>query len=139
VITPPYVPIPPTIASVPAVRVELIPTTRLTLNTKDTGEIHEMVNITTITQEDKQASEQIEEVEEPSIEEIQRIKHLVQEKLLKHWHEHDQKLPKKIRISAHNLIPLAANSLVETVFYLKETNIIIEPDPKVGDDIQCDV
>jgi hypothetical protein len=132
-ITPPYIPI-PLIASVPAMKVEieLIPTTRLSLtNTKDTGDID-----MTITQEDKQPNEQ---VEDDDLEEVQRIKKLVQDKLIKHWNDHNQKLPQSIRISAHNLLPLASSGLIETVFKLRDTNIIIVADPKAGDDIQCDI
>jgi hypothetical protein len=140
VITPPYVPVTiPPIPSVPAVRVELIPTTRLSLiNTKDTGDID-----MTITQDDKQTDEQVEEddegeEEQPSDQEtLEQIKKHLRDELVP-FQRQNQKNPRRIRLSAHDLIPLARNRLIDTVLYLHGTNIIVEPDPEIGDDIQCD-
>lgn len=149
VITPPYVPIPdvctplPPIASVSAgmveiAQVELIPTTRLSLtNTNDTGEIDNM----SITQEDNQLGEQEEEDEEEEqisdLETLEQVKKHLRDELIP-FQQKNQKNPRRIRLSAHDLIPLARHRLIDTVLFLHGTNIIVEPDPEIGDDIQCD-
>lgn len=143
VITPPPIPIPP-ITSVPPGSVELIgliPTTRLSLSTtKNTGEIDSMSNITAITQEDNnQSSHQVEEEEEErhSLEDVLRIKNRVKEKLIEYYTNHNQTLPPRIKVSGHDLVYLATNGLLETILCLKETHIVVESDPLIGDDIQC--
>lgn len=136
VITPPPLPL---ITSVPAGSVELIPTTRLTFittHTRTTGEINNMANITAITQEDNKQMEEDED-ERHSLEERQRIKNRVQETLLDYYHKHNQTFPPKIKVSGHDLVYLATNGLLETILCLKETSIVVESDPRIGDDMQC--
>lgn len=137
IITPPYLPI-PFIASVPAVTVE--PINNLSIpNTKNPGEIDTMAHITTITQEDNNSISMPEEEEEEgySPDEVQRIKNQIREKLLEYYNKHDQTFPKTMRISAHNLLPLATAGLIETVFKLRDLPTTVVADPTIGDNIQC--
>lgn len=142
IITPPYVPVP---LSVPAVTVEPIDMNELsigptTTHTKHTGEIDTMSNITAITQEDnKQTDVQVEEEEEKeySLDEVQRIKNQIREKILEYYNKHDQTFPQTMRISAHNLLPLATAGLIETIFKLRDLPTTVVADPTIGDDIQC--
>lgn len=139
IITPPYVPVP---LSVPAVTVEPIDLNELsigpTTRTKNPGEI--MSNITAITQEDNKPTSTQEEDEDEkgySLDEVQRIKNQIKEKLLKYYNEHDQTFPQTMRISAHNLLPLATAGLIETVFKLRDLPTTVVADPTIGDDIRC--
>ena len=139
IITPPYVPVP---LSVPAVTVEPININELSIpNTENPGEIDTMTNITAITQEDnKPTNKQVEEEEEEkgySPDEVQRIKNQIREKLLEYYNKHDQSFPQTMRISAHNLLPLATAGLIETIFKLRDLPTIVVADPTIGDNIQC--
>ena len=132
--TPSPLPIIPPITCVPSGSVEPISVTRLSsTTTKNTGEIN-VSNITAITQENNQASEQ--EQEEPAQDrndDLQQVKNLLRKRLL----ECKLQAPGYIKMSAHALIMLDQGGFIETFFRLKETNILVETDPTIGDDIRC--
>lgn len=124
VITPPYTP-------VPSIHMDLIPTTRLPTQLKDTGDID--MNITA--QEDKQTNEQENEV--PDQESVYLLIRELQEKLQGYQGDHNQQFPPVVRMGMHKFMPLHRQGVIQTVFRLAETNILVELDPKAGDAIQC--
>jgi hypothetical protein len=84
-----------------------------------------------ITQEANQSSRQIEEEDD-----AYTIKKRVQKKLLSYY-QHKKYLPRKIRISPHNIISLEKEGLITTIFYLKDTNVIVDFDSRMGDEVEC--